>query len=47
VKNWLVEHGMIASRLETEGFGPDEPIADNKSKSGRAKNRRIEFEILQ
>jgi OOP family OmpA-OmpF porin len=47
VKNWLVEHGMNASRLETEGFGPDEPIADNKSKSGRAKNRRIEFEILQ
>ena len=47
VKNWLVEHGMSSDRLVTEGFGPDEPIADNKTKSGRAKNRRIEFEILK
>lgn len=47
VRDWLVEHGMKSSRLETQGYGPDEPIADNKSKAGRAKNRRIEFEILQ
>lgn len=46
VKAWLVEHGIDASRITTRGAGPDEPVADNGSRAGRAKNRRIEFEIL-
>ena len=47
VKRWLVEHGIDGSRLETEGFGPDAPIDTNDTKAGRAKNRRIEFELIK
>jgi OOP family OmpA-OmpF porin len=45
VKAWLVEKGIEESRVSTRGAGPNEPIADNKSKKGRAKNRRIEFKV--
>jgi OOP family OmpA-OmpF porin len=45
VKAWLVEQGIEESRISTRGAGPGEPIADNKSKKGRAKNRRIEFKV--
>ena len=46
VKDYLVDEGIDASRLETRGAGPDEPVADNESKAGRAKNRRIDFEVI-
>jgi OOP family OmpA-OmpF porin len=46
VKSYLVEEGVEAERIYTRGSGPDEPIADNKSKKGRAKNRRIEFRLI-
>ena len=45
MKNYLVSKGIDPSRVETRGAGPDEPIADNKSPAGKAKNRRIEFEL--
>jgi outer membrane protein OmpA-like peptidoglycan-associated protein len=47
VKTYLVGKGIDASRIETHGAGPDEPIADNKLATGRQKNRRIEFKLLQ
>jgi len=47
VKRYLVEKGIAADRIETRGAGPDEPIDSNKSDSGRAKNRRIEFKVLR
>jgi outer membrane protein OmpA-like peptidoglycan-associated protein len=47
VKNYLVSHGIDASRIESRGAGPDEPIADNDQAEGRQKNRRIEFQILK
>jgi outer membrane protein OmpA-like peptidoglycan-associated protein len=47
VKVYLVERGIDASRLTTEGRGPDEPIDSNASRAGRANNRRIEFTIVR
>lgn len=47
VKTYLVEKGGIdGGRLETAGKGPDEPVADNGTKAGRAENRRIEFKLI-
>lgn len=47
VKQWLVNKGMAPERIKTRGVGSAEPIADNKTNAGRAKNRRIEFKVLQ
>jgi outer membrane protein OmpA-like peptidoglycan-associated protein/outer membrane protein W len=46
VKNYLVGKGVSASQLETKGYGEASPIADNSTKEGRAKNRRIDFKVL-
>jgi OOP family OmpA-OmpF porin len=46
VRKYLVDKGLDASRLQVRGAGPDEPIGDNKTKAGRAQNRRIEFKLL-
>jgi OOP family OmpA-OmpF porin len=46
VKWYLVDQGIAADRIETVGYGPDKPLGTNKTKAGRAKNRRIEFEII-
>lgn len=45
VVRWMVEHGTDARRLEARGFGQRRPLADNKTDAGRAKNRRVEFQI--
>ncbi|MEZ4315627.1 MAG: OmpA family protein [Polyangiaceae bacterium] len=45
VMKWLVDKGVDPRRLEARGFGPRRPIADNKTAEGRAKNRRVEFQI--
>lgn len=45
VVKYLIEHGVDARRLEARGFGPRRPIADNGSKEGKAKNRRVELQI--
>lgn len=47
VRTYLIEHGVSEDRIQTRGAGPDEPIDTNRTPSGRAKNRRIEFQILQ
>jgi outer membrane protein OmpA-like peptidoglycan-associated protein len=47
VKKYLVDKGIEGDRLETVGWGPDKPIASNKKKKGRAKNRRVEFVIIK
>ncbi len=46
VMKWLVQHGIDAARLTTQGFGPDRPIDTNKTYEGRRNNRRVEFHIL-
>lgn len=43
---YLVKGGVDASRLKYQGFGMNQPIADNDSEAGRAKNRRTEITIL-
>ena len=47
VKKWLVDHGIAESRLVPVGHGPKKPIADNKTKEGRAQNKRIDFTIVE
>ncbi|MBL9106082.1 MAG: OmpA family protein [Myxococcales bacterium] len=46
VKRYLVERGIEEARLEAKGFGPDAPIDTNATKKGKAKNRRIEFRLM-
>ena len=43
VMAWLVEHGIPAARLSSQGYGKTRPIAANDSDLGRALNRRIEI----
>lgn len=47
VRQYLVDAGIDGSRITTRGAGPDEPVATNDTAAGRAKNRRIEFRILE
>jgi uncharacterized repeat protein (TIGR01451 family)/MYXO-CTERM domain-containing protein len=46
VVDFLAGKGFPRERLEARGFGPDRPIADNRSAEGRAANRRVEFIVL-
>jgi OmpA-OmpF porin, OOP family len=46
VKAYLVSKGIEANRVYTEGKGEKQPVADNKTKEGKAKNRRVEIEVV-
>ncbi|ROT44985.1 outer membrane protein OmpA [Pusillimonas sp. NJUB218] len=46
VKNYLVSKGIDANRIYAEGKGEAQPIASNKTREGRAQNRRVEIEIV-
>ncbi len=46
VKAFLVSQGIEKNRIYTEGKGEKQPVADNKTKEGRAKNRRVEIEVV-
>jgi len=46
VKAYLVSKGIEKNRVYTEGKGEAQPVADNKTKDGRTKNRRVEVEVV-
>ena len=46
VKAYLESKGIDKSRVYTEGKGEAQPVADNKTKAGRAQNRRVEIEVV-
>lgn len=46
VADYLIEQGIGADRFQSEGFGPTKPKASNKTKKGRAMNRRTDFTIM-
>lgn len=45
VQDYLVKKGIEAGRLSAAGFGDENPVADNKTAAGRAKNRRVEMKV--
>ena len=47
VMTYLVSRGVAGNRLQAQGYGSEEPIADNTTKIGRAKNRRVELRRIE
>ena len=47
VKIYLIQGGIASNRLESQGFGPEKPIASHKNKKGRALNRRVEINLIK
>ena len=47
VKGYLVEHGIATSRLTSAGYGETKPIDSNKTKAGKANNRRVEVKLVK
>jgi len=45
-KNYIASKGIAPNRLESKGFGPSQPVADNNTEEGRARNRRVDFKVL-
>ena len=46
VRDYLISKGVDASKIITTGKGETKPIASNETKEGRAKNRRVEIQVL-
>ncbi len=47
VKAYLVKAGIVTDRMDAKGYGETQPIASNKTRDGRAQNRRIEFNVIK
>jgi outer membrane protein OmpA-like peptidoglycan-associated protein len=47
VRNWLIQAGVPASKLTAKGYGFERPLADNRIRTGRQKNRRVQFVIVK
>lgn len=46
VLTYLVQHGVSSERLDSQGYGDSKPVASNKTRKGKAANRRVEFHIV-
>ncbi|MCG2610230.1 OmpA family protein [Flavobacterium sp. SM15] len=46
VKTYLIDHGIAADRLTSEGYGEAKPIDSNKTAKGKANNRRVEVKLV-
>lgn len=46
VKSYLSTHGIAIERMSSAGYGESQPIADNKTSAGKAKNRRVDFKLV-
>lgn len=47
VVSYLTSNGVDASRLESNGYGEENPVGNNKTAAGRAKNRRVEINLIK
>ncbi len=47
VRTYLIQRGVDASRMRAVGYGEDKPVASNRTRAGRAMNRRVEFMITK
>ncbi|AGC76226.1 outer membrane protein OmpA-like peptidoglycan-associated protein [Nonlabens dokdonensis] len=47
VKNYLVANGVNEFRLSSKGFGETQPVASNKTRAGKAQNRRVEINLIK
>lgn len=47
VRDFLIEEGIDASRLQAIGYGEDRPIASNNTRAGRTQNRRVEINLIK
>lgn len=45
-RNYIIEKGISADRITAKGYGSNKPAGDNSTEEGRAKNRRVEFNIV-
>lgn len=46
VRQYLIDHGIDASRIQAQGLGESNPIADNATRDGRKQNRRVELQVV-
>ena len=47
VKDYLVNNGVSSARLSAAGYGESKPIASNRTRAGRAQNRRVEINLMK
>jgi outer membrane protein OmpA-like peptidoglycan-associated protein len=45
--NYLITNGVASSRLTHKGYGESRPIDSNKTRAGRANNRRVEINLIK